>query len=252
MFSHSLFNMENILDNLTNINIDVYLDSADLKIIKSYSTNKNIKGFTSNPSLMSKSGIKSYGEFIKTFLNISNNKPVSFEVTSDSINEMETQAKKINNFSNSIYVKIPILNTKGESTVDLISRLSAQKIKINVTAMMSFEQAKDVIDNVKPGNEIILSLFAGRIADTGRDPEQTIKKTKNYIVKNKKQKVKILWASVREIFNLFQAERSGADIITLTPEILEKIKLRNKNLHQYSIETAKMFYEDGLKNSLNI
>jgi len=244
--------MEKILNNLTKLDIDVYLDSADLKIIKSYSANKNIKGFTSNPSLMSKSGIKSYEEFIKTFLSISSGKPVSFEVTSDTINEMEVQAKKINKFSDSIYVKIPILNTKGDSTVDLVSKLTSQKIKVNVTAMMSFDQAKDVIDNVNPGNEIILSIFAGRVADTGRDPELTIKKTKDYIIKNKKQKIKILWASVREIFNLFQAERSGADIITLTPEILEKIKLRNKDLHQYSIETAKMFYEDGLKNSLNI
>jgi transaldolase len=244
--------MEKILDNLKNINIDIYLDSADLEIIKRYSAYENVKGFTSNPSLMSKSGIKSYEEFIKTFLLISNNKPVSFEVTSDSINEMEAQAKKICNFSNSIYVKIPILNTKGESTVDLISKLSAQKIKVNVTAMMSFEQAKDVIDNVNPGNEIILSIFAGRIADTGRDPEKTMQTIKEYIFKSKKKNFKILWASVREIFNLFQAERSGADIITLTPEILEKIKLRNKDLHQYSIETAKMFYDDGRKNSLNI
>jgi transaldolase len=244
--------MEKILDNLKNINIDIYLDSADLEIIKRYSGYKNIKGFTSNPSLMSKSGIKSYEEFIKTFLPISNNKPVSFEVTSDSINEMEAQAKKIYNFSNSIYVKIPVLNTKGESTVDLISKLSSQKIKVNVTAMMSFEQAKDIIDNVNPGNEIILSIFAGRIADTGRDPEKTMQMIKEYILKSKKKNFKILWASVREIFNLFQAERSGADIITLTPEILEKIKLRNKDLHQYSIETAKMFYDDGKKNSLNI
>ena len=244
--------MEKILDNLKNINIDIYLDSADLEIIKRYSAYENIKGFTSNPSLMSKSGIKSYEEFIKTFLLISNNKPVSFEVTSDSINEMEAQAKKICNFSNSIYVKIPVLNTKGESTVDLISKLSSQKIKVNVTAMMSFEQAKDVIDNVNPGNEIILSIFAGRIADTGRDPEKTMQTIKEYIFKSKKKNFKILWASVREIFNLFQAERSGADIITLTPEILEKIKLRNKDLHQYSIETAKMFYDDGRKNSLNI
>ena len=244
--------MNNSLNHLKDLRIEVYLDSANINTIKNYAVHNSIKGFTSNPSLMSKSGIKSYGEFIKTFLSISNNKPVSFEVTSDSINEMETQAKKINNFGNSIYVKIPILNTKGESTVDLISKLSAQKIKVNVTAMMTFEQAKDVIDNVNPGNEIILSIFAGRIADTGRDPEKTIQTIKEYIFKSKKKNFKILWASVREIFNLFQAERSGADIITLTPEILEKIKLRNKDLHQYSIETAKMFYDDGLKNSLNI
>jgi transaldolase len=244
--------MSDILQNLKDLKIQVYLDSADLSIIKKYSTNFYIKGFTSNPSLMSKSGIKSYEEFIKKFLSISENKPVSFEVTSDALKEMEEQAKRISSFGNSIYVKIPICNTKGESTIKLISKLSGQKIKINVTAIMSFEQIKDIVDNVNPEAEIILSIFAGRIADTGRDPEETMIEANNYIIKSKKNKFSILWASVREIFNLFQAERSFVNIITLTPEILEKIKLRNKNLHQYSVETAKMFYEDGLKNSLNI
>jgi transaldolase len=117
---------------------------------------------------------------------------------------------------------------------------------------MSFQQVKDVIDNVNPEAETILSIFAGRIADTGRDPEQTMLKAREYIIKSKKDKFKTLWASVREIFNLFQAERSKTDIITLTPEILEKIKLRNKDLHQFSIETAKMFYDDGRKNKLSI
>jgi transaldolase len=244
--------MSDFVKNLEDVKIQVYLDSADLDVVSKYSSFQNIKGFTSNPSLMSKSGIKSYEEFIKKFLSISNNKPVSFEVTSDTMEEMEEQAKKIYSYSNSIYVKIPICNTKGESTVPLLSRLSSQKIKINVTAIMSFQQVKDVIDNVNPEAEIILSIFAGRIADTGRDPEQTMLKARDYIVKSKKDKFKTLWASVREIFNLFQAERSKTDIITLTPEILEKIKLRNKDLHQYSIETAKMFYDDGRKNKLNI
>jgi len=244
--------MSDFVKNLEDVKIQVYLDSADLDVVSKYSSFQNIKGFTSNPSLMSKSGIKSYEEFIKKFLSISNNKPVSFEVTSDTMEEMEQQAKKIYSYSNSIYVKIPICNTKGESTVPLLSRLSSQKIKINVTAIMSFQQVKDVIDNVNPEAEIILSIFAGRIADTGRDPEQTMLKARDYIIKSKKDKFKTLWASVREIFNLFQAERSKTDIITLTPEILEKIKLRNKDLHQYSIETAKMFYDDGRKNKLNI
>jgi transaldolase len=244
--------MSDFVKNLEDVKIQVYLDSADLDVVSKYSSFQNIKGFTSNPSLMSKSGIKSYEEFIKKFLSISNNKPVSFEVTSDTMEEMEEQAKKIYSYSNSIYVKIPICNTKGESTVPLLSRLSSQKIKINVTAIMSFQQVKDVIDNVNPEAEIILSIFAGRIADTGRDPELTMLNARDYIVKSKKDKFKTLWASVREIFNLFQAERSKTDIITLTPEILEKIKLRNKDLHQYSIETAKMFYDDGRKNKLNI
>ena len=244
--------MSDFVKNLEDVKIQVYLDSADLDVVSKYSSFQNIKGFTSNPSLMSKSGIKSYEEFIKKFLSISNNKPVSFEVTSDTMEEMEEQAKKIYSYSNSIYVKIPICNTKGESTVPLLSRLSSQKIKINVTAIMSFQQVKDVIDNVNPEAEIILSIFAGRIADTGRDPEQTMLKARDYILKSKKDKFKTLWASVREIFNLFQAARSKTDIITLTPEILEKIKLRNKDLHQYSIETAKMFYDDGIKNKLSI
>lgn len=244
--------MSDFVKNLEDIKIQVYLDSADIDVVSKYSSFQNIKGFTSNPSLMSKSGIKSYEEFIKKFLSISNNKPVSFEVTTDTMEEMEEQAKKIYSYSNSIYVKIPICNTKGESTVPLLSRLSSQKIKINVTAIMSFQQVKDVIDNVNPEAEIILSIFAGRIADTGRDPEQTMLKARDYIIRSKKDKFKTLWASVREIFNLFQAERSKTDIITLTPEILEKIKLRNKDLHQYSIETAKMFYDDGRKNKLNI
>jgi transaldolase len=244
--------MNDIVKNLDDLKIQVYLDSADLDVISKYSSFQNIRGFTSNPSLMGKSGIKSYEEFIKKFLLISNNKPVSFEVTSDTMSEMEEQAKKIYSYSNSIYVKIPICNTQGESTVPLISKLSFQKIKINVTAIMSFEQIKDVVDNVNPGSEIILSIFAGRIADTGRDPEQIILNSKNYILKSKKSNFYILWASVREIFNLFQAERSKTDIITLTPEILEKIKLRNKDLKEYSIETVKMFYDDGRKNLLNI
>jgi transaldolase len=244
--------MSDFVKNLEDIKIQVYLDSANLDVVSKYSSFQNIKGFTSNPSLMSKSGIKSYEEFIKKFLSISNNKPVSFEVTSDTMEEMEKQAKKIYSYSNSIYVKIPICNTKGESTVPLLSRLSSQKIKINVTAIMSFQQVKDVIDNVNPEAETILSIFAGRIADTGRDPEQTMLKAREYIIKSKKDKFKTLWASVREIFNLFQAERSKTDIITLTPEILEKIKLRNKDLHQFSIETAKMFYDDGRKNKLSI
>jgi len=244
--------MSDFVKNLEDVKIQVYLDSADLDVVSKYSSFQNIKGFTSNPSLMSKSGIKSYEEFIKKFLSISNNKPVSFEVTSDTMEEMEEQAKKIYSYSNSIYVKIPICNTKGESTVPLLSRLSSQKIKINVTAIMSFQQVKDVIDNVNPEAEIILSIFAGRIADTGRDPEQIMLNARDHIIKSKKDKFKTLWASVREIFNLFQAERSKTDIITLTPEILEKIKLRNKDLHQYSIETAKMFYDDGRKNKLSI
>jgi transaldolase len=232
--------------------IKIYADGADYKSIIRLNKSVNISGFTTNPTLMRKSGVKDYSFFAKKVLKQVKNKPISFEVFSDDFQEMKKQARIINSWGSNVYVKIPICNTKGESTVPLIAKLSSQKIKINVTAMMSFEQAKNVIDNVHPGADIILSVFAGRIADTGRDPEDIMTKINNYIIQSKKDKFKTLWASVREIFNLFQAERTKTNIITLTPEILDKIKLRNKDLHQYSIETAKMFYEDGLKNSLNI
>jgi len=240
------------LINLKDLRIQVYLDTANINIVKKYCSNKYIKGFTTNPSLMNKMGIKSYKEFVKKFLLITKNKPVSFEVTSDSLNDIEKQAKRLSSFGGSVYVKIPVCNTKGLSTTKLISKLTSQKIKINITAIMSFEQIKNIIDNVDPEAEIILSIFAGRIADTGKDPEDIMILANNYIKKKRKNKFLTLWASTRELFNLFQAERSSADIITFTQEILQKVKLINKNLKNYSIETVKSFYEDGIKNSLDI
>ncbi len=240
-----------IQDLIADLNIEIYLDTADLDKIKEYTEKNYIKGFTSNPSLMAKYGITSYENFIKEFLNISKDKPVSFEVCADELNLMYEQALRISNFSDSIFVKIPYYNSKGLSTLELINSVTQKKIKTNVTAIMSFDQIKSIVDSKKDDTESILSIFAGRIADSGIDPKDTIKKSVNYIQDSNKN-FKILWASVREIYNLYEANNCGSHIITVTPELISKIKLRNKDLKEYSIETSRIFYEDALKNKLEI
>lgn len=236
---------------IADLNIDIYLDTANLDIIKEHAKESYIKGFTSNPSLMAKYGITSYENFIKEFLNISQNKPVSFEVCADELNLMYEQALRIRKFSDSIFVKIPYYNTKGLNTLELINKLTKEKVKTNVTALMSFDQIRSIVDTKEDNTESILSIFAGRIADSGRDPKDIIKESINYI-KSSKKNFKILWASVREIYNLYEADKCGSNIITVTPELISKVKLRNKDLKEYSIETSQMFYQDALKNKLEI
>ena len=244
--------INNVINDLvTDLNIDIYLDTADLDIIKKNANEQYIKGFTSNPSLMAKYEIKSYEKFIIEFLKISLEKPVSFEVCSDDLKIMYDQAKRINEYGKNIFVKIPYYNTKGVDTVNLINDLTKQNIKVNATAIMTFEQIKKIVDSKNDETETILSVFAGRIADCGRDAGATIRQSVDYIKASKKN-FKILWASVREIYNLYEANNCGSDIITITPELISKIKMRNKNLDQYSIETSKMFYEDALKHKIEI
>ena len=232
------------------INIDIFLDGADLEIVKKFSKYDFIKGFTSNPSLMHKSKISSYEKFIKEFLNITS-KPISFEVVSDDLNEMKEQAIKLNSYGSNIYVKIPITNSKGIETTEIISELTDLNIKLNITAIFTIQQIEKLVDKVMPKDEIILSIFAGRIADTGRDPTKIFLESKNLLEK-KSEKFKLLWASVREVYNIYQASKVGSDIITVTPDALSKINLMNKNLEQYSIETVKMFYEDAKKGNIKI
>ncbi len=243
---------DNTISNLvSDLNIEIYLDTADLDIIKKLSSEPYIKGFTSNPSLMAKYGIKSYENFINEFLKISNDKPVSFEVCSDELQTMYEQAKRINDFGKNIFVKIPYYNTKGIDTIKVINDLTSQNINVNVTAIMTFEQIKHIVDTKNDETETILSIFAGRISDSGIDASDTIRKSVDYINSSKKN-FKVLWASVREIYNLYEANKCGSHIITITPELISKIKLRNKDLKNYSIETSKMFYEDALKHKINI
>ena len=178
-----------------------------------------------------------------------NGKPISFEVVSDDINEMYEQAIRISNFAKNIYVKIPITNSKGQDTSQIIQKLTDKNINLNITAITDLSQIDLILKYVSPKSEIILSIFSGRIADTGINPELIYKSLSNM---NLDQNFKTLWASPREIYNLYQANECNVDIITITKDLLVKIKLYNKNLLEYSKETVQMFYEDGLKNKLSI
>ena len=212
------------------------------KIIK-YSKNKLIKGFTTNPSLMKSAGIKDYKSFAKEISKKLKNKPISFEVISDDLNVMYNQARKISKWGNNIYVKIPITNSKGKKTLPIIKKLSDLNIKLNITALFTIDQIREIKKNISKNSEVIISVFAGRIADTGRDPEkiiiQSIKLFKGY------KNVKILWASTREILNIIHAQKIKCHIITVPDKILNNLELLNKNLISYSKETVKKFYQDA-------
>lgn len=235
------------------IQTKIFIDGADISVIKKYKNHKKIHGFTSNPSLMAKANVKNYADFIERIISLVKKKSLSFEVTKDDHIEIERQAFRIAKFAKNISIKVPIVNSKGKSNISVIKKLSDKKINLNVTAINTFDQCKKIIDVINPKNTIILSIFAGRIADTGRDPMKTIKKVVSYINKKKKNKfIKTLWASTREVYNIFQANEVKTDIITVPISILEKINLFNKNLNQYSAETSKMFYEDALKSKIDI
>tara|TARA_B100000795_G_C22723456_1_gene408439 strand:- start:353 stop:1066 length:714 start_codon:yes stop_codon:yes gene_type:complete len=223
--------------------IEIFADGADIKSIKELNKFKFIKGFTTNPSLMKIAGVKNYKIFAQNVLKIIKKKPVSFEVFSDDIDEMEKQAKEISSWGKNAYVKIPITNTKGQKTLKLIKKLNSIGIKCNVTAILTIDQVEDVYKSIKKNNKVIISIFAGRIADTGRSPIPIMKKAIK-ICKNKKN-IKILWASTREALSLYQAEKIGTHIITVPYSILSKIKFYKKDLKKFSLDTVKTFYNDA-------
>jgi transaldolase len=215
----------------------IYLDGADLKTMRELEP--LVQGFTTNPSLMKKAGITNYQRFIGQALREAKDKPISFEVIADDISQMESQARVISSMAPNIYVKIPVTNTKGESTAYLCRKLNAEGMKLNVTAVFTFEQITTVCRSL--WKDSIISIFCGRIADAGLNPMNFI--TKATMVRS--QSTKILWASTREVFNVKQARMAGADIITLTPELVNKLPLDGKNLTEYSLETVKQFYKDA-------
>lgn len=225
--------------------ISIYADGADLKQILKLNKLNYIEGFTTNPTLMRASGIKDYKKFAIQLLSKIKNKPISFEVFADEIPEMERQAYEIAKWGKNLNIKIPITNSKGVSTKKLISRLSNDGIICNVTAIFTFKQLKELMKEINKESHIILSVFAGRIADSGVDPEIILKKCSKIL--KKFPNAKLLWASTREIFNIFQAKRSGCQIITVPHSILSKLNNINKNLNVFSIETVKMFYADAKK-----
>ena len=215
----------------------IYLDTANLGNIAEFS--QRVAGFTTNPSLMRQSGTHDYRAFASEVLRLVAGKPVSFEVFADDFQTMESQAREIASWGENVYVKIPATNTKGESCARLMQQLGYQRIKVNATAIMTLEQINVVARSLVGPS--ILSIFCGRIADTGRDPVPFI--TKALHVKH--SETEILWASTREVLNVKQAEQCGADIITMTPDLIKKMSLFGKDLGQYSLETVQMFYNDA-------
>ena len=226
-------------------NIDIYCDGADFASMKKFYKMSYIKGFTTNPSLMKQSGIQNYESFSKKALKIIKNKSISLEVFSDKIKEMEKQANIIASWGKNIYVKIPITNTKGKSCLPLVKKLVDKNIKVNITAIFTSKQVMNIKRYIKKDSEVIVSIFAGRIADTGIDPAATISKSVQ-IFKNHKN-VKTLWASTREVLNIIEADKLKCDIVTVPISMLKKMNNLGKSLEKYSLETVKSFYDDAKK-----
>ena len=226
-------------------NIDIYCDGADFASMKKFYKMSYIKGFTTNPSLMKQSGIKNYESFSKKALKIIKNKSISLEVFSDEIKEMEKQANIIASWGKNIYVKIPITNTKGKSCLPLVKKLVDKNIKVNITAIFTSKQVMNIKRYIKKDSEVIVSIFAGRIADTGIDPTATISKSVQFF-KNYKN-VKTLWASTREVLNIIEADKLKCDIVTVPISMLKKMNNLGKSLEKYSLETVKSFYDDAKK-----
>ena len=228
---------------LPQFKIKLYADGADLDgMIEEYKKGVT-SGFTTNPTLMKKAGVKSYEEFAKAALKAIPDLPISFEVFSDDLPGMEREARKIASWGKNVYIKIPVTNTKGESTASHVKKLSHDGLKLNVTAILTLDQVKTVAKALSPETPSIVSIFAGRIADTGRDPMPIMKEAVKIL--KPLPKAELLWASTRELLNLVQAESCGCHIITITNDILKKVPQVGKDLDKLSLETVQMFYSDA-------
>ena len=228
---------------IEDLKIKIFLDGADKEDILDINNKPFIKGLTTNPSLMKKAGIKDYKFFAKDILTVIKKKPISFEVFSDDFNDMERQAMKIAGWADNVYVKIPITNTKKESSKELIKRLAEKKVKLNITAIMTLDQVKTVVSVLNDNVPSIISVFAGRIADTGRNPIPLMEDCLKEMKINSKSE--LLWASSRELLNVLQADQIGCHIITVTKDIIKKLQLIDYNLEDYSLDTVKTFYKDA-------
>ena len=228
----------------------IFCDIAELNQIKKFHKKKVVKGFTTNPSLMRKAGAKDYKKYSKNILKICSTKPVSLEVFADDNVNMKKQAMKINNWGKNVYVKIPVVNSKGQFTGKVINELNNLNIKLNITAVYTAFQTKKILQKINKKTKIIISIFAGRAADTGKDPvpefEKSLKLAKKY------KNVEILWASVREPYNYIQAKQLGCHIITVPPLIIEKIEKFGKSFDKLTLETVRAFLIDSKKSKFKI
>jgi len=232
------------MQKINKLNVKIFADGADKADMLEMYSKSFIKGLTTNPTLMKKAGISDYKAFCKDILSVINDKPLSFEVFSDDFSEMERQAMEIASWGQNVYVKIPITNTKKEACYFLVKKLAAKKIKLNITAIMTLDQVYNVVENLQPDVPSYVSVFAGRIADTGVDPLPLMSKAVQAI--KFAPSSELIWASPREVLNIFQADEIGCQIITVTKDILKKISLVGYDLEEYSLDTVKMFYHDAL------
>jgi|SRR5579859_4689016 len=231
------------MSDLKSLKVKLFADGADLAGIKEIAANPAIKGFTTNPTLMRKAGVADYKAFALQALQIVDGRPISFEVFADDFDTMEKQALEIASWGKNVNVKIPVTNTKGEFCGPLVERLSRGGVQLNITAVMTLEQVRRVADRLAPDTPAIVSVFAGRIADTGRDPVPIMAESVKML--KVKPKAELIWASPRELLNIFQADAIGCHIITATNDILKKLSLVGKDLDRYSLETVEMFYKDA-------
>jgi transaldolase len=225
------------------LRLKLFADGADIAGMREMAAQPMISGFTTNPTLMRKAGISDYAAFAREVLALIPDRPISFEVFSDDFDEMERQARTINAWGSNVYVKIPVTNTRGHSAAKLVHALSADGIKLNVTALMTLGQVAEMTDALSAETPAYVSVFAGRIADTGRDPMPIMQAAVARLAV--KPQLELIWASPRELLNVFQAEEVGCHIITATNDILKKLSAAGKDLTQYSLETVKMFHDDA-------
>jgi transaldolase len=233
------------MTSLSQLKVKIFADGADKTAMLDMYAKPYIKGLTTNPTLMRKSGIANYRAFARDILSYISDKPVCFEVLADDFAQMEHQALEIAGWADNVYVKIPITNTKRETSRELVKRLSDRQVKLNVTAIMTLAQLEDVMTALNPATASYLSVFAGRIADTGIDPLPLMRKAVEMLKVN--SNAELVWASSRETYNIFQANAIGCQVITVTNDILSKLALIGYDLTEYSLDTVKMFYDDARK-----
>lgn len=235
---------------LDQLKVKIFADGADLDGILELYHNPHIAGFTTNPTLMRKGGVSDYEKFSRQVLEHISDRPISFEVFSDEFDEMESQARKIAGWGRNVYVKIPVTNTRRESAVELVHRLAAEGVKLNVTALMTLQQVRIVSNALGSNAPAYISVFAGRIADTGCDPIPLMKQAVEIMCPYQNQE--LIWASPRELLNIFHADDVGCHVITVTHDILKKLSLVGKDLDDFSLDTVKMFYQDARKAGYHI
>jgi transaldolase len=228
---------------IEDLKVKLFADGADMAGMLEMYGKPYIKGFTTNPTLMYKAGLTDYRGFARSILAAIPDRPISFEVFSDDFRDMERQAREISGWASNVYVKIPVTNTRQEPSYELVRRLSRDGVKLNVTALMTRDQVCSVVESVAGGAPACISVFAGRIADTGRDPIPIMSEYLDIV--RSVSEAELIWASPRELLNIFQADDIGCHIITVTNDVLKKLSLVGKDLLEFSLDTVKMFYDDG-------